>query len=891
MEPASPSNLCISVPSSARISTSGLFNIVVDSQPNNIAAEWPPYATPHKIAIIGSEPTKDDLQLGIPLSTTSGSLLFDTLRRIRNINRADCYINLLADSVPDKATEKRKNVLQRPGLAQRLDTILADLSTHNPNVILLVGQLALDVAFPGQGRSITEWRGSILKPTSGPFAGYKIIPCLTPMSVFIKWDLWPLFRHDLERFAFEIDSPDVNVPDRRFDIMLSADQCIERLAEITDIPTPVALDIEGGCNGMTCVSFSPHPLYAFIVPFACYSLQDKIKTLRAIAKFCWSSTPKVLQNQLYDNFVLSYTYRLPIRNVVHDTMLSGWEIYPELPKGLGTQVSIWTREPFYKVDRKIALRMSKERLAKVSSSEDDDDEEASDLGYIPTALTSSERDILHRYCCKDSACTLEIALAHDAYLKRQPMGPLQHFRFNMELLPALLYLQLRGIRYDRQAANLLTTQFGGDILRIQTQIDNYVESVWIRHGSRGPKPASVNLNSPKQLAELLYVRLGYPKQHPKKGREVDTTRVTTGIDALLELRKRYNGPDDDILEHILQFRKATKLSQATLLRTDKDGRIRCSFNLVGTETGRLGCRKSATGSGANLTTITKSLRRLYIADDQKWFFQCDLAGADGWTVAAHCALQGDPTMLDDYLFGLKPAKIIVLLLRGYNVASMSREEIATASKLINEDDALGWQYFACKCVQHGSNYGLGKDKMSQLILKNSYKLKGRTYVVSPQECVRMQDLYFSRYRGVKMWQEYIRQTLNTTAQLPCASGHIRTFFGRRKDHATHAEGFSHEPQANTTYATNLALHRLWTDPDNRINIDGKIRLRVEPLHHVHDALCGQFYRADVEFAVSKIRSWFNNPLTIAGRTITIPFEGQYGPSWGCLGPKYGGGNI
>mgnify|MGYP003538700821 FL=1 len=155
----------------------------------------------------------------------------------------------------------------------------------------------------------------------------------------------------------------------------------------------------------------------------------------------------------------------------------------------------------------------------------------------------------------------------------------------------------------------------------------------------------------------------------------------------------------------------------------------------------------------------------------------------------------------------------------------------------------------------------------------------------------MQDLYFSRYRGVKMWQEYIRQTLNNTAQLPCASGHIRTFFGRRKDHATHAEGFSHEPQANTTYATNLALHRLWADPLNRISINGKTQLRIEPLHHVHDALCGQFYRADVDFAIERIKDWFNNELVIAGRTITIPFEGQYGPSWGCLGPKYGGGNI
>ncbi len=885
MEQPNPFLMSVSVPSSARQLTNELFGISVASAPPPLRGEFPLYQTPYKIAVIGSEPTNDDLKTGTPLSTTSGSFVFDTLRRIRNINRADAYVNLATTEQLGKAVKKPRS---RHSTLQQTECLRADIESHNPNIILLLGQLALSVATESNNMPIGDWRGSLLRPTSGPFAGRKCLATFAPMDVFINWDNFPLFRHDLGRFCEEVDSPDLRLPVRDFDIHMSPDMSIQYLDAITDIRRPIAMDIEGGCKGMSCVSFATSPYKAFIVPFGSYGRDDQVRVLRALHRFCSSSTPKVLQNQLYDNFVLTHTYRMFIRNVVWDTMLSGWEIYPELPKGLGTQVSLWTREPYYKVDRKIALKMTK----KVSSKKADDDDDSDDsVGYVAGPLNMHERDILHRYCCKDSACTLEIAARHYEYMSRDNVTSKAHFVFNRQMLSPLLYMQLRGMLYDRQQAQLLTTEFGNEILRLQTAIDEHIQNVWRKHGCRGDQPKSLNVDSPKQLVELLYVSLGYPKQHPKKGREVDTTKLTANVDALLELRKRYNGPSDAILEHILQYRKYTKLQQAANLTVDPDGRIRCSYNLVGTETGRLGCRKSATGSGANLTTITKSLRKLYVADPECWFFQCDLSGADGWTVAAHCALQGDSTMLDDYMAGIKPAKVIVLMLKGVAVQWMPREEIIAACKTVSEDGPDGWMYFTAKQVQHGSNYGLGKDKMSRLVLLQSYKRMGKTIIVSPSECQRMQDLYLSRYRGVRMWQQHIKHTLDTTASLPCASGHTRTFFGRRCDHATHAAGFSHEPQANTTYATNLALYRLWTDRDNRIVVDGRTRLRVEPLHHVHDALCGQFRRSDTEFALPKIRSWFDNTLVIAGREIVIPFEGEYGPSWGALGEKYGGGRI
>lgn len=863
--------------------------------------EFPPYQTKHKIAVVGEAPGKDEVREGRPFIGASGNLLFGRLRSY-GINRADCLVanvsqHMLDDSEEEETSEKRKYKKNKAwytkAVQEGLEILRSDIKQHDPNCILLLGNLALKAAFPREDRSIKEWRGSILKVTdeNSPFYGYKVISTIHPAAVFREWDQFPLFTFDCARFAQEAQTAEYNLPNRVFQLNVPPHLAIEYLRAITDVPTPVALDIEGGTYGMSCVSFAGSPHGAFIIPLSTYSDRDKVPVLRELNRFLASTTPKVLQNQLYDNFVLSWTYRSPIRNVIWDTMLSGWEIYPELPKGLGTQVSIWTREPYYKFERK-----------------------------------SNSTQTLHEYCCKDSACTHEIFEAHRRYFQSTPAA-YHHFRFNMAMLPALLYMQLRGMHYDKVLATELSTGTYTTLADIERKINKNIEDIWIKHGRRGDKPDPLNVRSPKQVAECLYVRFGYPKQHPKKGREVDKTKVTTDADALLNLKKTYNGPSDAILENILQHRHYDGIRETLELATDKDGRMRCSYNLVGTETGRLGCSKSATGSGANLTTITKKLRTLYCADDDHWFFQCDLSGADGWTVAAHCALRGDSTMLDDYNFGLKPAKIIVLMLRhGKQVNTWSRERLREESKSIKEDSKeTGMIYFAAKRVQHGTNYGLGTARMSDQILKDSYKLTGESLLVSKHECQQLQDLYLYRYPGIPLWHRWVQNQINETSTLPCASGHTRKFFGRARDHATFREAYAHEPQANTTYATNLALFRLWNDPDNRRHSVAKIlevprepnhhplgltlslqdirrdiknrSFIVEPLHHVHDALCGQFHKRDLEWAREHIRKWFNNPITIAGRQIVIPFGGAYGPNWYQLGPegpkgeKWPGGTI
>lgn|SRR3990167_2916966 len=431
----------------------------------------------------------------------------------------------------------------------------------------------------------------------------------------------------------------------------------------------------------------------------------------------------------------------------------------------------------------------------------------------------------------------------------------------------------------------------------------------------------LNVDSKLQIADYLYRQLHLPVQFKKeKGRLTD--KETTDALALLTL---YAKTLDSTLRLILVLRAQRTRLETLTVKHDSDGRIRCGYNVVGSETGRLTCYKSPTGSGFNLQTVSFQDRDLFVADSGYWMFQCDLNGADGWTVAAHCAACGDRTMLDDMSAGIKIYKVIALFsLYGNKVAAWSRGDILHATQTANIPP---WLSFACKRVFHGGNYGMGTTTMAAQILQDSYKKSGVPVVVSPQTCAELLQYKNTRWPGVLTWHAKIKQQLLTKGYLVAASGHQRTFFGRKDDHSTFKDACADEPQANTTYVTNLALMRLWTDPENRLLYDhtkddnprvglisgpvrvasrppnslfnhpvstetgtsregsqcpSRITLRIQPLHQVHDALIGQFRQADTDWARERIRTYFCNPITIAGHTITIPYEGGYGPSWGEL---------
>jgi hypothetical protein len=438
---------------------------------------------------------------------------------------------------------------------------------------------------------------------------------------------------------------------------------------------------------------------------------------------------------------------------------------------------------------------------------------------------------------------------------------------------------------------------------------------------------SLNVGSSKQFIPYLYEELQLPVKYKAQPRgSTEPPAPTADYEALLNLSKDCqrvpNDPRLPIIHTAIEIRALETRAQMLAISADKDRRIRCGYNIVGSNTGRITCYESPTGSGYNLQTIPNyhskteapggilGDRDLFLADEDHWFFQCDLSGADGWTVAAYSAMLGDSTMLDDYQAGLKPANVLCLILRSLATAHSPRQHFIdhAKAKTVKKED---WDYFACKRVQHGCSYLEGGLTVSRNILKDS---EGKLYM-STTECEQLKQAFFTRYPGIQQWHKWVASRLKERPFLTAASGQVRQFFGRPDEILTKAVAY--EPQANTTYTTNLAMHRLWTDQENRTRFcesnerivkqsksllgqeglrqgmekrsglyDGNEQvlrtLRIEPLHQVHDALCGQFAQSDTAWATGKIQSYFANEIVIAGQRIVIPFDGGYGRSWGEL---------
>lgn len=892
----------------------------------------PTIAAPYRIAVIMECPSKDDVEMRQPLSGTGGRMLTNMLSKC-NVLRDACFLGYVFNhQLPYPAIRFLR--FTDPAVVSSLATLKAQLDAFQPNVCLLLGGVSLQAA--QDSRDIGSWRGSFFIGTKEPFLGRKCIGTFHPNECFSAYEKTPLLQFDVAKAVSEGTTKDLVLPKRDLIIPASFEDLINQMDNVLRDKPTIAIDIEGYVDAMSCISIATSPTHCFIVPFArrdgssyWQDEEQEVQVWKRLAAILGShEIGKILQNSLYDRFVLQYSYGLIIHNVIDDTMLKHWELYCELEKGLGFQASIHTKEPYYKGDRK-----------------------------------TDDQTTFFTYCCKDSAITYEISNKLTAYLDADMQ---RHYGFNISMLNPLLYMELRGIKYDTTLAKKRLVEVQDYLYQFQYRLDvlskcgfdftkdraslladiksiccykrdantpkkEYADDYYtIEDRLKNPAPLSdadkgyinsvcgmgMNTKSP-MFKTLLYETLKLPEQY-KKDPITKVERLSTDYEALLKIQKK--SPHDAVVL-ALEIGELRTRTQMLGIHADKDGRIRCGYNIVGTETGRLTCYTSPTGSGYNLQTIPSEsslkplehplhngMRDLFIADPGYHMFQCDLSGADGWTVAAHCASLGDSTMFDDYKAGIKPAKVLCYLLRhgASSLVGKTRQEIYLLTKVISGKD---WDYFACKIGQHGTCYLMGPRLLSNMIFIQS---EGKVSM-SQGDCEDLQRLFFIRY-NVKIWHSWMQRNLSQCLSDPkrkhpyvtSASGFRRRFFGRYNEIL--GQALAHEPQANTTYATNLAAWRLWTDNENRISQeinDGRtmsntllgterndmvrcmsrsIRtaLRIEPLHQVHDALVGQFKIEDTDWAVGKIKSYFNNEIVIAGIPLVIPFEGNYGSSWGNM---------
>ena len=798
-----------------------------------IPNESPSLSLPQKVAFIAHSPTSQDADHKRPLVGSLGDLIFTAARQaglVRSASFVGFFNNNWNETSEWAASAAREELTEQ-------------LNTFSPNICVLLGDAAARSAgfvIPkkdGDDVGIDRVQGTmfVCDQPGNPLFGRKCLITYSPSDVMIRYERFPLLRFNLKRACEESTTPTLSLPKRRLLTHLTPTQYIDWLRAIKPGQW-TSIDIEGWIHtGITCIAFSVDPLEAICIPVQELSPEDFAPILLEIARVCADPLiPLVGQNFTYDMLVLAEQWGVRCRNLIHDTLLAGWEIEPELPKNLGTQASIYTKEPFYKHEN-----------------------------------SSKNREVYYEYNAKDAAVTLEIARAQAAVLATMPQASRDHLAMNMALQYPVMYMGKRGVLMDREA---LTTE----IPMLAAEQDNYQAMIDTLAG------LPLNCNSPKQLCDVLYNRLGFPRQYQMEGRR-KTNKLTADKGALLKL---YTSSDSQLIYCILKWKQLDGFRKQLVAEIPPGNRIHASTSVVGTITGRMSCSKWLDKTGINMQTAMKDIREYYIPDPGYFIGQVDLAGADGWTIAAECAALGDPTMLLDYQAGLKPAKIIAAIYTlGNSISSASQDQMRAycAQAETHHRAASSWDflYFACKKAQHSTNYQTSPTTMAQGVLEDSWKYLPEPVTITTAEAATLQHYYKLRYPGLALWQASVIAKIKSSGTLTAASGHTRNFLGRLHDSATHRSALSQNPQHNTSYVINQGILKLWRNPLN-YSPTPPHSLIVQPLIQVHDALVFQFPQSNLDHSLSLIRSSFSTPITIAGTTLTIPYEGAYGTSWKAL---------
>lgn len=857
--------------------------------------------TTYRLAIVGDFPSAVDCKQQKPLSGVDGVFLTNLLSSIF-ITRACCLITNV-HSLPRTKFDKTDPT------TEELTKLHDALSTFKPNLCLLLGRIPLTIA---KGtKDLDSWRGSMfVSEITGSFCGYKCLATYHPRECFRNYEWTPLLTMDLRRAAVEARTATLTLPSRDLIINLTFLELLHELTQIQLTKPTIACDIEGGINTLSCISIATSPHRSFIVPFtrldgsAYWDVHEEAKLWKELSSILVDKEiTKIWQNGLYDRFVLQYSYHITVRNS-KDIMLAWWEIYCELKKSLGFQCSILTSEPFYKADRK-----------------------------------TTDQDTFYRYCCRDSAVTYEI---HSKLMALLQPKQATHYLSNNTALNFLLYAELRGIRYNQALADERLQGVELQIFGIQNALDTiaaqmgalrridfnqqnesilrevnticcykknqeqpkkeYEEAGYYEIKARLQSPTPLSLEEQGKVSilcdltmntkstkfkDFLYETCALPVQY-KKDPQTKLLRPTTNYEALLKLSKISSHP---VISISLDLSRLRTRAQMLAIRSI-NGRMHCSYNLVGTETGRITSSKSILPSygkkrvGANLQTIpddwdtsdpdsplAQGMRDLFLADEGCYIGKADLKGADGWTIGAYMAAIGDRTMLDDLLYGIKPAQVVAyILMHGetqYKQFSHDRAALLDAVQCVKKDM---WQYFVSKVGIWGYFYTMGPKALAMNVFIQS---EGAT-VLSEKDAREFQRCIGVRYNAHRL-HKYFENQIHIHPypfKLECPNGMTRRFFGRKKEIL--GEVLAHVPQVVTTHATVMAATNLWMDVDNR-RTDGS--LRVEILHQVHDELVMQWKIEDTQFAKEKIKLWFNNPIKIMNQVVTIPYDGAYGTAW------------
>lgn len=417
------------------------------------------------------------------------------------------------------------------------------------------------------------------------------------------------------------------------------------------------------------------------------------------------------------------------------------------------------------------------------------------------------------------------------------------YDFERALQAPALEMMLRGFRVDDYERRKAVKDLKSTIYRLDAMLKRYADAVW----GKGLNPRSTS-----QLQDFFYNALHLPEQWiSQKG----VRKLSMNRETLEKLEVYFHAMP--IISCIMAIRDATKQLEVLEKKVDRDGRMRTSYNIAGTETGRWSSSSSAEGTGGNLQNIPPKLRRVFIADAGYKLCGIDLEQAESREIGWRCGvLFDDWSYLDACERGDLHTTTAKLVWPGLGWTGQSGPDRRIAERPFYRE--FSYRDMA-KRGGHGTNYYGTPWTMA------------RHLKVPVRIMEKFQRDYFSAYPCIPKFHQWVAQELQTHQTLSTPFGRERHFFGRPNDDATLREAIAYCGQSPTGDRMNLGLWRIWKHMGKEVQL----------LAQVHDAVYFQYKEtADESAIVRQALNLIQVFLSHRTRSFTIPGEAKTGWNWG-----------
>lgn len=390
------------------------------------------------------------------------------------------------------------------------------------------------------------------------------------------------------------------------------------------------------------------------------------------------------------------------------------------------------------------------------------------------------------------------------------------------LCAVLADMERVGFAVDRQALYDFGTELG-------IRIEELQRSIWEISGN------NFNINSPKQLGEVLFEKLMLP------GGKKTKTGWSTNVDVLDGLRGNH-----PIIDKILEFRQLTKLKSTyvdgLLKAMGPDMRLHTNFQMTVTATGRLSSTEPNLQNIPVRTELGSQMRKMFVAGKGNVLVDADYSQIE-LRLLAH--ISGDETMINAFKDG---------------------EDIhaVTASQVFGVpfSEVTNLQRSRAKAVNFGIVYGISAFSLAQDI--GVFTNEAKAYI----------DAYLSKYHGV---HDYMKDVIIKAKQ----DGFVTTLFGRRRP-LPELKSPNHNIRAfGERVALNTPIQGTAADIIKLAMVNVHKRLKNEGLEaklilQVHDELIAECPEAEAERVKTILTEEMQNAVQYA---VPLTADTHIGKSW------------